>query len=107
MQVDGSTALGGNDHVTKILEPERAADVADQKFAGVLVGKAASRVSAEPLQGALHLLQRDTEGAHGRWIGRDAELPHLAADRDDLSHSGDGQQPGPDDEIRDLADLHG
>ena len=106
MQIDRPAAFGADDDIAKILELERAPDVADQELAAVLVGKAAAGVGAEALQRAFHLLERDAEGAHRRRIRRNPELPDLAADRDDLGDAGDGQQARPDDEIGNLAHLH-
>ena len=106
MQIDGPAAFRSDNDVTQVLELQRAPDIADQELAVVLVGKAAAAVGAEPLQGALHLLQRDTEETHGRRIGSHTELPDLAANRDDLGDTGNGQQAGPDNEIGNLTHLH-
>ena len=50
---------------------------------------------------------RDVEPAHHHRVGHDAVLAHLAADRDDLRDAGDGQELRADDEVGDLAQLHG
>jgi hypothetical protein len=80
----------GDGDVAQVFEAGGAADVADQVFAGMQVGEAAAAVGAELGERPLDLVVGHAERAQRRGLRRDAELPHFAAHRDDLSHAGDG-----------------
>ena len=90
----------------QIVEASGAADIADQVLAAYLIREAAARIGAELRQRFFHLLVGDAERAHRRRIGRNAILPHLAADRNHLRDAGDGQKPRPDREVGDFSQLH-
>ena len=103
-----AVALARGDHeVAQVLDAVGEADVADEELARVLVDEAAAGVGAEAAHGGLELGKRDLEPAHHHGVGGDAVLTHLAADRDHLRDAGDGEDLRADDEIGDLAQLHG
>ncbi len=106
-QQNAMTLAGGDHEVAQVLDAVGQADVADQILARMLIDEAAAGVDAEPANGGLQLGQRDFQAAHHHRIGGDAILAHLAADRDDLGDPGNSQKLRPDDEIGDLAQLHG
>ena len=105
-QQDRASLDGGDDDVAQIFQAGGAADVADEIFAGILVGVAAAGVGAELPQRLLDLLIADAERAQRRGQRRDAVLTDFAADRDHLRDAGDRQQARPDGEVGDLAHFH-
>ncbi len=93
-------------NAAQILQPLGQAQVADQIFAALLVHEATARIGPEARDGGLDLGGRHTQREHRRRVWRHAVLPHFATDRDDLRHTGDGQQQGAQHEIRRLPHLH-
>ena len=77
-----------------------------QVLARVPVGEAAAGVGAELRQRLLEPVVGDAERAHGGRLGRDPELAHLSAHRNHLRHAGDREQPWPDREVGEVAQLH-
>ena len=90
----------------QILDILRAAHVADQELAAVLVGEAPARVRSELGKRLLDLFEGDAECTHGGRIRRNPVLPNLAADRDDLGNAGNAQDSRADREIRQLPQFH-
>ena len=105
-QIDRLALDLGDHDVAQVVEAGGAADVADQVLARMQVGKPASGVGAELRQRPIHVLVGDAKGAQRRRVRRDAILPHLAAHRNDLGYARNAQEPGPDREVRDFAQLH-
>ena len=96
----------GDHEAAQVLDPGGTPKIAYHVLGPVLVHEAATGVGAEALDGALQLLVRDGEPVQLRDVRHDLVLPDLAADRDHLGHAGHGEQPGPQREVGDLAQVH-
>ncbi len=72
----------------------------------MLIDESSAGVGAEACNSSLDLFMCDAKRLHRGNVRRHPILPDLAADGDDLSDAGNGEQPRPDHEIGDLAHVH-
>ena len=92
MQKDRAPVRLRNHKIGEVFKPRRLGEIADQIFARIVIGEAAACIGAELAQRFLDLLIAYAQRAQRVEIGRDAILPHLAANRDDLRDAGNRQQ---------------
>ena len=81
------------------------ADRADQILLGVLDDVLSADVAIVELDGFRHVVDGKVIAKQGVWIGLDLKLLHLAAQRQNFGHSGNGLQVELDDPVLDFAQL--
>ncbi len=106
-QIDRAAVDGRHHHAAHVVEAGGAPDIADEIFARILVGEAATGIGAELGERLLDLFVRDTERAQRRWMRRRRGYwrtsPPIGIT---WATPGNGQEPRPDDEVGGLAQLH-
>src|SRR5262249_17051750 len=105
-QLDRNALSVRHGEVSQVLQPIGAPDIPDEVFPGVLVHETAGCVGPELPERGLDLVAGNIETGHLRQIERHAILPHLAADRDHLGNTRDGEEAWAHDPVDHLPDLH-
>src|SRR5262249_41541960 len=93
MQVDRRLVDRGHGHASHVVEVGGASDVAYEVLAGVLLGETAAGIDSELGKGLFQLFVGDAKRAQRSRVRRYAVLPNFSADRNDLSHPGNAQEP--------------
>ena len=105
-QQDRLTVACRDREILQILQARGASEVADQVFTPGEFEEAARGVRRKAADRRFHLFQRNAEFRHAPRIWLHLELPHLAADRDDLRNTGDGHETRTQHPVSVFAHLH-